>query len=454
MKSIKDFVAIDFETLQEYADDGHKYDHLPIEIGMTKVEDGEITDTFHTLINPPVERDWKPNFKVKISCKDCKNAPSWDTIHEDVCRFIGNLPIVAYNGSTERTTFVDIQDYYHIVFPFSTAKGSIIDPYVDCLKHYDYPTNKPKSKSGLKHWCDTFKLPTKTLKAHNALDDSKMCAILYLYIQGIDIESELFSIKTAGMLPFDNEEPETSICKTEDFGIADPKNPFYQRKVVITGFPTEEKKRLKLLLKQKYNAEPTETVSKNIHYLITGINPGPRKMKDWETLDFNGFHIMRLGERDLENIFGGKWDGYYTPEKIPKQLDFSMRHYAKLKVDFNEKPNPIAGKELYYGEGLAGDRGLFGQITGNLGAAGDNSICPETNILLLSDSTLHKLECGEKDETILYIENFYNNSKAVTFDYKFISEGDVLSFCKTWCEWHGDRSTSYYYNRYMETVMK
>ena len=40
MKIVKDFVAIDFETLREEASDGRKYNHLPIQLGMVKYING------------------------------------------------------------------------------------------------------------------------------------------------------------------------------------------------------------------------------------------------------------------------------------------------------------------------------------------------------------------------------------------------------------------------------
>lgn len=99
---------------------------------------------------------------------------------------------------------------------------------------------------------------------------------------------------------------------------------------------------------------------------------------------------------------------------------------------------------------MAGNRDAFLQITGNLGSTGDNSLCPETQICVLSDQTLEALKSGEKDETILYIQDYYNKNKAITFGLSFLSETDILDFCKAWCERFDDQSTAYYYRRYIE----
>ena len=116
--------------------------------------------------------------------------------------------------------------------------------------------------------------------------------------------------------------------------------------------------------------------------------------------------------------------------------------------------NVLARKELYIGGGLAGDRDCFAQITGNLGACGDRAIYPETNLCVLSDSTLEKLQLGEKDETVLYIQDYYNSGRSTTFELSFISEGDILRFVKERVGSIGDMSTGYYYKRYMGEIRK
>ena len=116
--------------------------------------------------------------------------------------------------------------------------------------------------------------------------------------------------------------------------------------------------------------------------------------------------------------------------------------------------NVLARKELYIGGGLAGDRDCFAQITGNLGACGDYTIYPETNLCVLSDSTLQKLQLGEKDETIRYIQDYYNGGRSTTFELSFISEGDILRFVKERVECIGDMSTGSYDKRYIGEIGK
>ena len=62
------------------------------------------------------------------------------------------------------------------------------------------------------------------------------------------------------------------------------------------------------------------------------------------------------------------------------------------------------------------------------------------------------MQNGEKDETIRYIQDYYNNEKAIVFDFSFMSESDVLNVCRERCESCGDEVTMELYNRYIESA--
>jgi hypothetical protein len=67
---------------------------------------------------------------------------------------------------------------------------------------------------------------------------------------------------------------------------------------------------------------------------------------------------------------------------------------------------------------------------------------------------LEKLQLGEKDEIIRYIQDYYNGGRSTTFELSFIAEGDSLRFVKERVESIGDMSTGYYYKRYMGEIGK
>lgn len=228
-------------------------------------------------------------------------------------------------------------------------------------------------------------------------------------------------------------------------------NPFYDKKVIITGTFTQERKTLTLLLKSM-GANIGTIISKKTNYVIIGSNPEPQKIEKIKQLIHDGYKIKELYQSDLDAILLGNWESYHVPKDVIKDLDFTIDHYNKHHISFDSQYNIIASKELYYGKGFAGDFDLFSQITGNLGAFGDNAIYPETNICILSDNTIEKLMKGIKDDTILYIENFYNKNKSNRFNFLFLSESELLNYCKQRSELCGDEYTLYLYNKYINSI--
>ena len=204
-----------------------------------------------------------------------------------------------------------------------------------------------------------------------------------------------------------------------------------------------------------FGADIDTAISKKTNFVLIGQEPGPAKMAKLDKLIHDGFPIRKLYQEDLTRILAGEYDDYRVEKAVAKDLDFTMKHYLKHHIDFVDGRNIISLKEIFFGKGLAGNVDLFYQICGNLGAAGDShQIYPETNLILLSDSTLAKLEKGEKDATIQYIQDYYNSNKSIVFDFKFLSESDVLKFCKERCERCGDELTMDMYERYMESAYK
>lgn len=238
----------------------------------------------------------------------------------------------------------------------------------------------------------------------------------------------------------------------KDLSNADPNNPFYDRKVVITGEFDIERKELGKILKSM-GADIDTGITKKTNYVLIGEYPGPKKIEKLDKLIHDGYNIRRLYFTDINAILEGDWEGYHAEKAVRKDLDFTIDHYNSHNIVFKDLRNIIASKELYYGKGFAGNFDLFNQITGNLGAFGDNDIYPETNICVLSNSTIAQLAEGIKDDTIEYIQNFYNSNKAITFDFQFISEQEILRYCKERCEKYEDEITAELYNRYLDSIV-
>jgi DNA polymerase-3 subunit epsilon len=88
------FTAIDFETANGAS-------ASPCAVGLVKVAEGKIVDTFSTLIKPPYPNDWfaAGNIGVHgIHPQDVVDAPTWAEALEEMLGFIGSDDLIAHNA--------------------------------------------------------------------------------------------------------------------------------------------------------------------------------------------------------------------------------------------------------------------------------------------------------------------------------------------------------------------
>jgi DNA polymerase-3 subunit epsilon len=107
------FVVIDFET-------ANRSRSSACEIGMVKIEDGQIVDTFDSLIKPHKDFDQFEAMNVMvhgIQAKDVKNAPEFNEIWGDIVRFIGDGPVVAHNAAFDLGILRSTAALYELELP-------------------------------------------------------------------------------------------------------------------------------------------------------------------------------------------------------------------------------------------------------------------------------------------------------------------------------------------------
>lgn len=429
-----DFTAIDFETATIK-------NRFPCQIGVVVVRNGKVEKSFSKLIQPPSNNYDKKCISVHSITPDMtKDAPEFPEIWEEIKQYFENTIIVAHNATFDVSVLENILNHYNIEYPH------IICHVCTCNLFNRLKLDKACSLFGIK-----------LTNHHDGLCDANACAQLYLNwvndVEPIDL-SPLY--KQAEIKFSDNVKeshlPLRGDILEKDLSNANPENPFYDRKVVITGLFRQSRKELAQTLKNM-GADINTSISKKTHFVLIGEDAGPSKLEKIDILLHDGFPIRKLYQDDLDAILSGEWENYREEKEVVKDLNFTIEHYHKHHITFKNDINVIASKELFYGKGFAGNFSLFNQMTGNLGAAGDNlNIYPDTNICVLSNQTITQLENGIKDETILYIQNFYNNNKSVKFDFKFISEQEILDFCISRCEKCGDNCTMNLYKAYINSI--
>ena len=425
------FTAVDFETATP--------DRMACQVGLTIVRNGEIKDTIVKLIKPPGNSYNAMCMKVHhITPSMTEDAPTFDELWPEISHYFINTTVVAHNAAFDEDVLQKNLDYYGIM-PMGLER-------FECTYRI-FDRSLAELCAGFGMECEGH---------HDAGFDSRCCAQFYLnHLNGLWPDESLMPEKKSKATRSRKSSKKSKtgsvaeICRRAN---ADPDHPFFDKKVCFTGiFYSFAREDLRSYL-ESAGAKVVATISKNVHYVILGEKAGPSKMEQLAKLAFNGFAIRQLNEDDVVRIMKDKscWDDYREELLPKKELHLTYEHYQKFHIETDGTQNPIVSKELYFGKGLRERADCFYQMTGNLGAFGNWELSPDVQICVLSNQTLSRLKTGEEDETVKYIQDYYNSHRTITFDYQFLSEQDILDYVLKRCEAFDDDVTLALYNKYME----
>ena len=157
------YVAIDFETATSKR-------NSVCSVGIVTVEDGEIIEEYHALIQPPNnEYNWH-NIQVHgITENDTINSPSFEFIYPEIKKRLAGKITVAHNESFDRSVLKNSMleigiDYSDIDLP---------EKWECTLKIYKSMGYQPAK---LNVCCEYHGIE---LQHHDALSDARGCAKLY-----------------------------------------------------------------------------------------------------------------------------------------------------------------------------------------------------------------------------------------------------------------------------------
>ena len=157
------FVAIDFETAV-----GH--DSI-CAVGIITVEDGEIVEEYHQLIQPPGNRytHWTTNVHGMTSATTA-NSPVFSEVYPEIKKRIAGKMIVAHNEAFDRPALQK-----------TMARHGLDYSELELAERWEC-TKKLFQKRGFKSCklnslCDYFNIE---LNHHEALSDARACAKLYI----------------------------------------------------------------------------------------------------------------------------------------------------------------------------------------------------------------------------------------------------------------------------------
>lgn len=417
------FIAIDFETATSST-------RFACQIGIVVVKDGQITERISHLIQPPHnEYDNSTICVHHITPEATSSAPTFDVLWPQIEHYFRSPIIVAHNVSFDRDVLYKNLEYYSI-FPMGLGN------FVCTCDLY--------GRTGLADLCLAFGMSKEG--HHDALFDAECCAQFYLnYLNGVKPDFSLIPSKSSK-----KEKALKGDILVKDLSQADPNNPFYDRKVVITGDFCLERKELAARLKQM-GADINTTISKKTHFVLVGENPGPSKMEKLEKLIHDGFNIRKIYQDDLLSILNGEGESFVVSKEVVKDLDLTYNHFESHHFDLSKQS--LSGKEIFVDRNITSGRLFLKQMLGNLGAYANEELFPETNICLLSDDTIESLLKGTKNDTIKFIQDTYNKEKSVTFDFNFMGLSELLETCKKRCDNCHDELTLSLYEQFMEEAM-
>lgn len=147
------FTAIDFETAQ-----GYRWSIC--QVGLVRVENGEITKKLDLLVQPPDNYYWKQFVEIHgITWEMTKNSPTFDIIWPLIEPFITGQNVVAHNGAFDFRCIQQTLNWYGIETP-------------EFISHCTY---KIYGES-LSTLCNKYGIK---LDHHNAISDALACAKLF-----------------------------------------------------------------------------------------------------------------------------------------------------------------------------------------------------------------------------------------------------------------------------------
>lgn len=280
MEKKEAFVAIDFEHLTQ----NHE---TACAVGMVKVVRSVIVQEFYSLIKPAPDERTNLNTRIHgITEEMCADAPTFAELLPWMEKFADGLPLVAHNIGTEKAVLEKACCFYGL-----TGSPLYQPELTDTYKI----TGKSLSES-----CEKYGIELK--EHHNALEDARACAELYLKAEG----REVVKVIPKGDKPkFPRNQGNKKFNKVlPDEEIAIKGTVFYHKNVVVTGeFPNSYPERDDL--KEKIHklgcaiASSSTGITKKTDIVIVGEKAGPTKLA---AIESHKDHIEVWDEKKLIEV--------------------------------------------------------------------------------------------------------------------------------------------------------
>ena len=134
---MKDFAAIDFETANECPSS-------VCSVGVVIVRDGQIVDSFYSLIHPePEYYKWFCQQVHGLTEEDTEDAPVFPCVWEKIAPKIEGLPLVAHNSRFDEGCLKEVSKVYRMDYPeyeFHDTLSASRNHFGCCLPNHQLQT--------------------------------------------------------------------------------------------------------------------------------------------------------------------------------------------------------------------------------------------------------------------------------------------------------------------------
>lgn len=261
MREDTDFVSIDFEHATSNKG-------TVCSVGIVTFKSGEIIDEFHSFVQPP-NNEYSPyTIAVHgIKPQTTLNSPFFDEIFHEIKNRINEKIVVAHGAfHTDKHCLEQAMDYYNI-------DNDLKIEWVCTQSLLNTKLNLACKACGIE------------LQHHEALSDAKACGQLYYAYLKNEIDFNLIEegnpVKIVRNNKYNKSYPaplDKEVLKPDFENAENKTNPFYMKKVVISGFSNSDKLTLSTKLK-KLGADVDSGIGKGTNFLIIGDTPGPSKIQ-------------------------------------------------------------------------------------------------------------------------------------------------------------------------------
>lgn len=289
-----DFIALDVEIATK--------EQMICQLGLSLVVNRQIVGSCSWYIQPPSNiYEWQTVKIHHINAETTKDSPTFLQAWDEISEYLSGTKIVAHNAANfDEIVLRKNLEYYHI-------DDSKVEKFIDTIDLWGVRIALEDLCAGF-GWSDEGH--------HDAQWDANTCAKIYLqYLSGNQPNWELVeqhrasrgvkSIKSSSDIEQIKKKKITGDVLKKDLSKAKPdNNPFYDKKIVVTGDFNLDRKSMAEIL-QNLGADVNTSISKLTNYVIIGNKPGPAKIQKIEQLRIDGYNIRTLSEADFNRIVNG-----------------------------------------------------------------------------------------------------------------------------------------------------